>query len=177
MLTKTPIAHSYTHCKPSDQIIHPTKSGSFMKGNHYCLQHTCTSPAEFELSSVATDSFDMFPSAERPQALFNMLSVQLMIPSQSLALPGCMLMCNMLFDDYIWPSSKAKPSALALASRAFRSWFPREAASGGGTALPIWRCLLWTLPQNWKSSGKPCIDKVSHPGEAGATQIRLHILG
>ncbi len=36
-----------------------------MKDNHYCLQNTCTSPAEFELSSLteATDSFDTFPSA------------------------------------------------------------------------------------------------------------------
>jgi len=126
---------------------------------------------------VATDSFDMFPSAERPQALFNMLSVQLMIPSQSLALPGCMLMCDVLSDDYIWPSSKAKPSAFALASRAFRSWCPREAASGGGTALPIWRCLLWTLPQNWKSSGKPCMTNQIIVDEAGTAQTGLHILG
>lgn len=80
-------------------------------------------------------------------------------------------------DDYIWPSSKAKPSAFALASKAFRSWCPREAASGGGTALPIWRCLLWTLPQNWKSSGKPCIDISIIVDEAGAAQTGLHILG
>ncbi len=100
-----------------------------------------------------------------------------MIPSQSLALPGCMLMCNMLSDDYIWSSSKAKPSAFALASRALRSWCPREAASGGGTALPIWRCLLWTLPQNWKSSGNPCIHKVEIIDNRGVAQSGLHILG
>ena len=35
----------------------------FMMGNHYCLQQTYTSPAEFELSSEATDSFDTCPSA------------------------------------------------------------------------------------------------------------------
>lgn len=49
---------------PKDFRTHTfNKVVRFMKGNQNCLQQTCTSPAECELSSEATDSFDTFPSA------------------------------------------------------------------------------------------------------------------
>lgn len=44
----------------------------------------------------------------------------------------------------------------AVFSKALRRHLPRLNASGGGTAFPICLCLLCTLPQNWKLSGKPC---------------------
>ena len=43
-------------------------------------------------------------------------------------------------------SSMARASRAALASRHARRQRPRLAASGTGTALPIWRCLLCTVP-------------------------------
>lgn len=48
----------------------------------------------------------------------------------------------------------------ALSSSALRSWRPNANASGTGTALPIWRCLLCTLPYSRKLSGKPCERKM-----------------